>query len=227
MKLIFQHQTLNIVNSLYAIITDVDIHTQNPILEEIKKSTLESVLKYSENEVATNNISIGYKELLKLFGKEDLVPAGQNFIEIVRKRGKFPTINTAVDAYNIVVAKSYLAIGAHDLDKINGDIVFDFAKEGEVIPAVNMQDAFKVDKGDYVYRDNGKILAWLDVKDSDIVKLTKSTKNIIFIVEGNLRTSQDYIFEHLKKACELVTQFCGGKYEIFSVISGMPISNKN
>ena len=218
MNIHFHHQSLGILNSHYAIIYGVDIQSHSSQLEALKKEILDKVLVYDEDFIDNLLVNKGYAELLAMFSAEKCTPAGQNFVQMIQKRNKFPTINTAVDAYNIIAAKSFLSIGAHDLDKINGDIVFDFARDGESIPAVNMTDVFEVSEGDYVYRDDDKILAWLDVRDTDLAKLTRETKNIILIVEGNRNATSDYIKDFLTEACELVIKFNGGKYEIKKVM---------
>ena len=177
--MIFQHNNLNIENSVYAIINDVTVEPSNAELELLKQKTLNVILSTDIDLMANGAINQGYVEILKEFGQDKLVPAGFNVVKLIRDRQKFPTINTVVDAYNVVVAKSLLAIGVHDLDKIIGEIKFDYAHRGEKIPAVNMKNDYYVNDGDYVYRDSEKILAWLDVGDTDLTKITNDTKNII------------------------------------------------
>lgn len=217
---IFRHQKLGINNSLYAIIKNVSIDSVDFELEKLKQETLQDVLNYSEDFIKNNPTANGYTEILREFGKDNLIPAGKNLVQLIRSRHKFPTINTAVDSYNVIVAKSFLAIGAHDLDKVVGDVVFDFAKAGEKIPAVNIKDAFMVGEGDYVYRDQEKILAWLDVKDTDLAKIGKATKNILLMIEGTRQTSQEYILKYLEEACNLIIKFCGGEYVISKLTNG-------
>lgn len=214
MNIQFHHQKFGAINGYYAILSNLDIHKMNPELEKIKALSLQKALSYSEEEITNSSVNKGYTEILNEFNHSELTPAGQNFVQMIRKRNKFPTINTAVDAYNSTVVDNFLAIGAHDLSKINGDIIFDYAKDGELIPAVNMTDAYKISEGDYVYRDNEKVLAWLDVRDTDLAKIDDNTKDIILIIEGNRLTTPEYIESSLKNACELIKQFCSGTYEI-------------
>lgn len=214
MDLRFKHQSLDIKNGHYAVFTNLHIHKLNPELEKIKAESLQKALSYNDEEIELSPVNQGYREILEEFNYPKLVPAGENFVRMLRKRNKFPTINTAVDAYNCSVVDTFLAIGAHDMSKIEGDITFNFAHEGESIPAVNMNDAFQVKSGDYVYRDEEKILAWLDVRDTDLAKIEKSTKNMVLIVEGNRKTSSEYINNALQNACVLVQRFCGGSFKI-------------
>ena len=219
MKIKFFHQKIGTLNGYYAILTGLHVHKLNPQLEIIKNNLLERITKTTDEEIIKSQINVGYRDILREFENEQLVPAGQNFVQITKKRNKFPTINTVVDAYNSIVAESYLAIGAHDIAKIKGEISFDYAREGEVIPAVNMVDIFKVNQGDYIYRDEEKILAWLDVKDTDIAKIDNQTTDVILIIEGNRNTTSEYIYSALHKVCQLIQEFNGGSYEITKIIN--------
>ena len=45
-------------------------------------------------------------------------------IKNIQSRGFLPTINSVIDIYNVECLRSFLAIGGHDLDKIQGPIEF-------------------------------------------------------------------------------------------------------
>lgn len=214
----FKHQKLNINNSVYAIIKNVQIQNSHKELELMKSESLRSVLNYSDQELESNKVIQGYKKLLAEFHKTQLTPAGLNLVNLLRERKKPLTINTAVDAYNIIAAKSLLSIGAHDIDKIQGDVIFDFATEEETIHGVNSDQDIQVAVGDYLLRDSGNnaIISWLDTKDNDDYKIRTNTKNIFLVIEGNPETSLDFNLNNLKAACDLIVKFCGGEYEIFT-----------
>lgn len=216
--IVYHHQHLGIANGVYAVIREVTISKSNEELRKLSEDTVRSVLSYSEHDLQ-NDVVQGYEELLREFGAADLVPASKNWVNLIRTRGTFINISTAVDAYNIVAAKSFLAFGAHDLDKVKGTITFDTAREGETITPVNSSKSYATKVGDYVYRDEEKILAWLDVRDCDAAKITLDTRNILLVVEGNRRTSYDFNKGNLENACQLITRFCGGRYEIAPLCS--------
>ena len=210
----YHHDSIDLTNGVYAVINDVTIKPSDPGLSELCDQTLQYVLEYSEDDLQ-NPIVQGYHDLVAQFTDKNLTHSGEGWVKLLRKREQFLSINTAVDAYNIVVAKSFLGFGAHDLDKLQGDITFGFAEEGDTILPVNCEKPAKAKSGDFVYRDEEKILAWLDVKDSDLAKIDLDTRNIILIIEGNQVTSKEYIWQHLEEACQLITQFCGGEYQLY------------
>lgn len=50
------------------------------------------------------------------------VPAPVTLIKLLVKRGNAPYINKVVDIYNTISMETRLALGAHDLDRVEGDV---------------------------------------------------------------------------------------------------------
>ena len=107
-----------------------------------------------------------------------------------------------------------LSIGAHDADMITYPICFRLAKAGERFQAVGSEDLKLTQEGDYVYADQKQILAWMDSRDANNVKITERTSKILFVIQGNHATSVEYRVEGLTRACELIKSVCGGTYAI-------------
>ena len=68
----------------------------------------------------------GYMDLLKESGRsvKKNPPTILALIKNIQSRGFLPTINSVIDIYNVECLRSFLAIGGHDLDKIQGLIEF-------------------------------------------------------------------------------------------------------
>ena len=49
------------------------------------------------------------------------------------------------------------------------------------------------------------------------MKLSLKTKNAIIIIQGTDYTTSEYNVFAAKEACELVTRFCGGTFDIKSL----------
>ena len=65
----------------------------------------------------------GYTDLLqKVVGvaSRKIHQQSQALIRNTQHRGALPQINSIIDIYNVESLKSFLAIGGHDLDKIEG-----------------------------------------------------------------------------------------------------------
>ena len=73
----------------------------------------------------------GYIDLLKEVGRsvKKNPPTILALIKNIQSRGFLPTINSVIDIYNVECLRSFLAIGGHDLDKIQGPIEFTISQK--------------------------------------------------------------------------------------------------
>ena len=152
----------------------------------------------------------GYIELMQKAGRSikknpPTIPA---FIRNIQHRGSMPHINSIVDIYNVETLKSFLAIGGHDLDKIQEPLLFTVSqKEDTFLPICSTSK--HVAETDYLYRDSQGILAWMDVRDSENYKFDDTTKNAIFIIQGNGNTPVEALhrIEHDLRECMPALEF--------------------
>ena len=165
-----------------------------------QKKMEEWALQCDVDEVLNNPITQGYADLLKSVGRsiKKYPPTVPAFIRNIQRRGSMPHINSVIDIYNVESLHSLLAIGGHDLDKIDGQITFTVAKEAGVFLPISSTEK-QVAETDYVYRDPKGIIAWLGVRDGENYKFDDGTKNAIFIIQGNANTSIDLRVEALKR----------------------------
>ena len=165
-----------------------------------QKKMEEWALQCDVDEVLNNPITQGYADLLKSVGRsiKKYPPTVPAFIRNIQRRGSMPHINSVIDIYNVESLHSLLAIGGHDLDKIDGQITFTVAKEAGVFLPISSTEK-QVAETDYVYRDPNGIIAWLGVRDGENYKFDDGTKNAIFIIQGNANTSVDLRVEALKR----------------------------
>ena len=165
-----------------------------------QKKMEEWALQCDVDEVLNNPITQGYADLLKSVGRsiKKYPPTVPAFIRNIQRRGSMPHINSVIDIYNVESLHSLLAIGGHDLDKIDGQITFTVAKEAGVFLPISSTEK-QVAETDYVYRDPNGIIAWLGVRDGENYKFDDGTKNAIFIIQGNANTAVDLRVEALKR----------------------------
>ena len=145
----------------------------------------------------------GYIDLLKEVGRsvKKNPPTILALIKNIQSRGFLPTINSVIDIYNVECLRSFLAIGGHDLDKIQGPIEFTVSQKEDIfLPILSTEK--KVSETDPVYRDCQGVLAWLDVRDSEYYKFEDQTRNAIFIIQGNRATSVEMRLEALDRIRE-------------------------
>ena len=180
-----------------------NIDPQAPLSDSFlkKQKKMEDWALQCDVEAVSNNpITQGYADMLQNVGRsiKKYPPTVPAFIRNIQRRGSMPHINSVIDIYNAESLHSLLAIGGHDLDKIDGLIEFTVNKEdGSFLPILSTEK--HVAETDYVYRDAKGIIAWLGVRDGEQYKFDDGTKNAIFIIQGNANTSVEMRVEALKR----------------------------
>jgi DNA/RNA-binding domain of Phe-tRNA-synthetase-like protein len=197
-------------------LSGLKITASNPQLEDLKASVTARLQGITDAQLAANEVLEGYRELVRKVGRsvKKFPPAAEKLLAQIRDTQRFPSVNTAVDCYNVVVAQRLLALGVHDVDKLSGDVTFRLSDGGEPFVSVGGQRTRYTQAGDYLYADEHQILAWLDSKDSDRVKVSTDTSEMIIVIQGTMRTSVEYNLTAAREACDLVSRFCGGSFDI-------------
>jgi len=165
-----------------------------------QKETEARALHCDVDEIQNHPITCGYADLLQSVGRsiKKYMPTVPALIRNIQHRGSIPHINSVIDIYNVESLRSLLAIGGHDLGKVDGQIEFAVSKKEDVfLPILSTEK--HVAKTDYMYRDLKGIMAWLDVRDGENYKFDDKTKNAIFIIQGNANTSVEMRVEALKR----------------------------
>ena len=179
----------------------VDPQAVLPVAFMEKKQAMEEWgLQCQLEEVSDSAVVTGYTDLLQKVGRSTKKnpPTILALIRNIQHRGTLPQINSIIDIYNVECLRSYLAIGGHDLDKIEGPIEFTISQREDLFFPI-LSSEKHVAPTDPVYRDQKGVLAWLDVRDSDLYKFEETTKNALFVIQGNQETSVEMRLEALER----------------------------
>ena len=179
----------------------VDPQAVLPVAFLEKKQAMEEWgLQCQLEEVSDSAVVTGYTDLLQKVGRSTKKnpPTILALIRNIQHRGSLPQINSIIDIYNVECLRSYLAIGGHDLDKIEGPIEFTISQREDLFFPI-LSSEKHVASTDPVYRDQKGVLAWLDVRDSDLYKFEETTKNALFVIQGNQETSVEMRLEALER----------------------------
>lgn len=168
-----------------------------------------------------NPVISGYRDMIKNIGRslKKFPPSAEALISNIKRRESFMRVNPIVDIYNAHAVTSFLSIGAHDLNKVAGDIHFTFAKEGEEFQPIG-GGTKKAVEGDYIYKDDNGIMAFLDARDAEEYKIDENSKDIILIAQGNANTSVGYRKKALIKISGDIISNFGGSYDLMVVKAG-------
>ncbi len=175
---------------------------EKQIAEELKKINVEEIEKM-EHVKSYESLYEGLKEKPKQ-------NAITNLTNIVKKSKKIPTINTAVDSYNIVSLKKGIVIGCHDLNKLEGNIKAEISSKKEKFVAMGNQEQETQEK-EYLFKDDKGIICRMDIKQCERTKVTPETKNLLLYVQGNKKTPKKLLEEAIEETAAKITKYCGGK----------------
>lgn len=145
------------------------------------------------------------EEYIKLHDKysqaKGLISSSQDVIENMKSKKGLVNINTFVDIYNVISALTGISIGAHDLDKLEGNVKFAILEEKTPFEGIGKDNQI-VERGEYAYMDDRGIICRLDIKQGERTKVTNKTENVFVIAQGNSKAKK----EDVQKAINLLEQ---------------------
>jgi len=197
------------LSTAFAEFKGMSVQRRSGELERLKAKTIKSY-----NKTASLKTTKAY-EYLENRDRGAAKVSTEGLHGYVKKAGKLPNINTAVDAYNLISLKTGVIMGLYDCKHISGDVVVKEANGKEFFVPVGKKVREKIHKGEYVIADSKDhvITKWL-TKQSEESKIDFGTQNAVLCVQGNKSISQKRLNAILKEVSEFIIKFCGGKYKI-------------
>jgi methionyl-tRNA synthetase len=195
-----------------AVVRGVQIKKSSAELDTLKKEAEEEIKALS---VEDDPILDAYNDVYRRF-KVDAESPVVHLINLVKEKGRLPTINTVVDAYNVVAATRRVSVGVHDLDKVVGDVGLKVTRGGEVYVPLGETESMKIPSGKFAMMDEEHVLCWLDAKQGQHTKIGFDTRNLLVYVQGNSETSSMYLENALREICDLIVHYSGGEYEVLN-----------
>ena len=130
------------LHELYAQYEALDVHA-DPVLEGFNTLHDETGVKRRKN-----------------------IPASENLIKLLKKnQGEMFYINTAVDVYNLLSLESKLALGAHNIDTVDGNVTLRFTDGTERFVPLGQTEPIPVAPHVYCYcDDSNEVLCRLEIR---------------------------------------------------------------
>jgi DNA/RNA-binding domain of Phe-tRNA-synthetase-like protein len=168
--------------------------------------------------VTSHPLISSWRAMYRSFGTKpsDYRPSAEALLRRTIKLGCLPTINTAVDSYNLVSLRYFIPMGGFDMDKINGDIELRTTEGGEIFTPLGPGKPETTYSGEIVYADDERILTrrW-NYRDCEETKITTDTRDVLIFVDGSKEFSKETIGEALDLLESLLTMYCGGSYKLY------------
>ena len=197
-------------NSTYS--DELKLYINQHIQKLLEKETLETL--------KNDQIIQGFYDLHQLVHvpRRKNLPASENLLKTLIKKQQFYSINSVVDIYNIISMETKLALGAHDIDHVSGNLSLRLTHGDENFIPLGQNEAKDVPVGVYSYIDDDQdIVCYLEIRQVDKTKITENSHHIFYIVQGNEKTSWTYIDQVAHQIIETTTYFCGGQGKILDL----------
>lgn len=206
------------VKILFAAAYGIDNHGEDPEWAAYREKRLEELYTaYEMLEVHDDPILEGFNILHDRTGvkRRKNIPASENLIKLLKKnRGMF-YINQAVDIYNLISLESKLALGAHNIDRVVGNITLRFTDGSERFVPIGQSEPIPVAAHEYSYCDDAnEVLCRLEIRQVEKTKVDEEAQNVFYIVQGNDATPDELLRETAQRIIDLTTRYCGGQGEI-------------
>ncbi len=182
-----------------------------------KEKVASLIEKYKDYDIKADPIIEGFYELHQEVGvlRRKNLPASENLIRLLTKREELISINKAVDIYNILSIESKLCLGAHDIDKVDGNVTLKITDGTEKFLPLGSEELKAVKAGEYSFvDDNNDVVCWLDIRQVDKTKVTEDSKNVLYLIIGDKETKDEELEKVTNDLISLTTKFASGKATI-------------
>lgn len=208
------------VKIVFALIHGVNNHGEDADWAVYRDRRLDELYEeYAELDIHTDPILEGFNILHDNTGvkRRKNIPASENLIRLLKKNHGMFFINQAVDIYNLISLESKLALGAHNIDKVEGNVTLRFTDGSERFIPIGQAEPLPVAPHEYCYCDDAnEVLCRLEIRQVEKTKVDEDAQNIFYIIQGNQATSYDLLYETAQKIIDLTTKYCGGSGSVIT-----------
>ncbi len=204
-----------------AVIKGVEIKDRDEQLEKEKEEFLHKLQGLTTEQINAMPEVISYRKIYKEMGIDwhSRRPSPEALLRRIALHKGLYSVNTCVDAYNLVVMDHKVSVGAFDLDKIALPTELRFAVSGEKIHLLGDDQETHYKDNEIAYFDQvGGYNIDLNYRDSVRTAVTTSTKKLYINVEGVYDIHPELVEKVLRETCEKIIKYCGGKIETFGLI---------
>lgn len=197
-----------------AVIEGVTIEELSPTLEKEKEEVLSSLEHLTTEQIGQLPEIISYRKLYKQMGVDwhSRRPSPEALLRrITLKKGLSP-VNSCVDAYNLIVLKHHVSVGAFDYDQLVFPTLLRFPREGEAIVLLGDDNPTLYKPTELSYFDQiGGFNLDFNYRDAKRTAVNLSTKKLYINVDGIDTITPEKVAEVLQDTCNMIIKYCGGK----------------
>ncbi len=205
-----------------ALIKGAKIQKTHPELEKEKKRVVESLHGMTTEQLGEYPEIKSYRKLYKEMSVDwhSRRPSPEALLRRIALGKGLYTINTCVDAYNLVVMKHRISVGAFDANQVKFPTVLRFAGEGDEILLLGDEKPTQYTEKELAYYDQeGGYNIDFNYRDAKRTCVTEKTTDILINVDGIYDISPENVQEVLDEAVRTIVQYCGGTVEFSGVVT--------
>ena len=206
------------VKILFAVMEEIDNTRVSEEWNAYRNQKIHELYEqYKDMDVHADPILEGFNILHDKTGvkRRKNIPASENLIRLLVKHQGMSYINLAVDIYNLISLESRLALGAHNMDKADGNVTLRFTDGTERFVPIGLGEPIPVRPHEYSYCDDAnEVLCRLEIRQVEKTKVDEAAKNVFYIVQGNEAVDDSLLKETAQKIIDTTAKYCGGSGRI-------------
>lgn len=155
-----------------------------------------------------------YHRLHERFGVAGEPASPERLITFVRRKRDLTGASAVVDCYNLVSARTFLSIGAHDLAKLRTPISLRRLEDGDRFQPLGETEAVRC-SGEYGYVDpEGRVICRMEVLQCEETKVETGSTDVVFFLQGNATLTSSDLLTGSWLLAEMVETFLGGRCNV-------------
>ncbi|MBR1555122.1 MAG: hypothetical protein IJ644_07005 [Oscillospiraceae bacterium] len=202
------------VKIIFVVINGLDNHSNSPEWKIERETRIQSLYEYyAELDVKADPILEGFHILHDNTGvkRRKNIPASENLIKLLKKNHTVSYINQAVDIYNLISLESKLALGAHNMAHVDGNVTLRFTDGSERYVPLGQKEPIPVNPHEYCYCDDAnEVLCRLEIRQVNKTAVDETAQDVFYIVQGNAATPDALLYDTAQKIISTTTKYCGG-----------------
>lgn len=206
----------------FAIIKNVRIKKEDKELNRTVQQFVNSQ-SYLTNEIISSFPEVlSYRRLYKEMGVDwhSRRPSPEALLRRISQKKELYRVNTCVDAYNIVVMKNKVSVGAFDLNQIEFPTILKFPNNTDRILLLGDNEPTSYKPTELAYFDSkGGYNIDFNYRDAQRTKVTEDTTNLLINVDGIYDVTRIMVEQTLQETIQIIQSFCGGTLEKIGIVS--------
>lgn len=205
-----------------AVIKNINIKKSDPNLAAEINQFVESQSHLSNEVISAYPEVLTYRKLYKEMGVDwhSRRPSPEALLRRISQKKDLYQINTCVDAYNLIVMKNRVSVGAFNYDKFHFPTIMRFPKKGEEIFLLGDKEPTKFKANELAYFDQlGGYNIDFNYRDAQRTAVTENTKDILLNIDGIYDITREKVEKSMLESINIILKYCGGKVEYSGIVS--------